>query len=518
MLFVCLLCSVPIFLTVIEQHVDEFGFTSVNLARLYMSSGHLEVNPFTGNPGFYAGNANDMSMRPFPSLMIAILSSVAGLSPETILFLPILALVSLLSFALMMRLLSHSVGFLVLFGLILAFSLNFGTFNGVYYISYGMTFFSVFAFFLLKEFVSAKRVFHLRNLPVYLLLFITSLGSYYSSTFLILAMVFSLIIFDRIKSRQLNFSIYPPLLFLVMMLAFEQMTYTFAGMASFSVSVSGWLNYIQYLIGLLTRQGTFQAERPQFGGNPAILYSDLVTKVSMVAILLLYSLLWLGGKIHRPPSENDIHNPASKFSLSHRNILFIASLGATGIIEMILYSFVGLFAFMRVFYIAICLFAAYFSFVLFRSNRSSAIRYLALGLLVLALSSNVLHFAAYFSSSTVNDRFNKANPSVDWLANYFDGSSAIYSYHSVAAPLFETLMKSKSSENATVLVIFADTHITSLSRLYVLLTNEQVIGQGYGTPLTSDEVQEIVPLGMMNILYSDSYGTVYKGLLPGLAS
>lgn len=492
--------------------MDEFGFTSVNLARLYMSSGHVEVNPFSGNPGFYAGNANDMSMRPFPSLMIAILSSVTGLSPESILFLPVLALVSLLSFALMMRLLSGSVGFSALLGLILAFSLNFGAFNGVYYISYGMTFFSIFAFFFLKEYVSGRRGFYLKNFPIYLLLFITSLGSYYSSTFLILAMVFSLIIFDRIKSRKVNFSIYPPLMFLVMMLAFEQMTYRFASMASLSVSVSGWMNYIQYLIGLLMRQGTFQTERPQFGGNPAILYSDLVNKISLAAILLLYLLLWLVGRIHRLSGANDIQNPTSKYHFSHRNILFIVSLVVTGILEMILYSFVGLFAFMRVFYIAVCLFATYVLFVLYRSHRSSVIRYLTLGLLVLALSSNVVHFAAYFSNSTVNDRFNKVNPSVNWLANKFDGSSAIYSYHSVAAPLFETLVKSKSSENATVLVIFADSHLTSSSMLYVLLTNEQVIGEGYATPLTSDDIQEIVPLGTMNILYSDSYGTVYKGV------
>jgi hypothetical protein len=500
-------------LTVIEQHVDEFGFTSVNLARLYMSSGHVEVNPFSGNRGFYAGNANEMSMRPFPSLMIAILSSVTGLSPESILFLPVLALVSLLSFALMMRLLSGSGAFSALVGLILAFSLNFGAFNGVYYISYGMTFFSIFAFFFLKEYVSGSRGFYLKNFPVYLLLFITSLGSYYSSTFLILAMVFSLIILDRIKSRKVNFSIYPPLLFLVMMLVFEQMTYRFASMASLSVSVSGWMKYIQYLIGLLTRQGTFQTERPQFGGNPAILYSDLVNKISLAAILLLYLLLWLVGRIHRLSSANNIRNPASKYSFSHRNILFIVSLVVTGILEMILYSFVGLFAFMRVFYIAVCLFATYVSFVLYRSHRSSVIRYLTLGLLVLVLSSNVVHFEAYFtSSSTLNGRFDKVNPSINWLANYFDGSSAIYSYHSVAAPLFETLTKSKNSENATVYVIFADSHLASMSMIYVLLTNEQVIGEGYAQPLTFADIQQIVPISKMNIIYSDSYGTVYKGV------
>jgi hypothetical protein len=477
----------------------------------------MVVNPFSNNPGFYAGNANDMSMRPFPSLMIAILSSVTGLSPETILFLPLLAIVSLLSFALLMKMLSRSAGFSALLGLILAFSLNFGAFNGVYYISYGMTLFSIFAFFFLKEYISASRVFSLKNLPVYLLLFVTSLGSYYSSTFLILAMVFSLIIFDAIKSKRLNFSIYLPLSFLAMMLVFEQMTYRFVSMASLSLSVSGWIHYVQYLIGLLTGQGTFQTERPQFGGNPVILYSDLFNRLSLIAIFLLYLVLWLVGRIHKPFGANATQSPASIHGHGRRNILFIVSLVVTGILEMILYSLVGLFAFMRVFYIAICVCVTYFSFVLYRSHRSSVIRYLALGLILLAMSSNVLHFEAYVTSpSTVNARFDKVNPSVKWLANYFDGNSVIYSYHSVAAPLFETLVKSENSENATVYVIFADSHLAPLS--YALLTNEQVIGEGYANPLTYDDIQQIVPLSTMNIIYSDSYGTVYKGVLPKPAS
>lgn len=523
LLLLCLLSLIPIFATVIPQRIVDFGYTSVTLTRLYISSGRIETNPFTDSSQFYAGSANDMSTRPFPSLFIAIFSSITGIDPETVLYLPILGLLSIVFIAMWMKLLSSSTVLTILFGLTIAFSFQFRSFNTVYYIPYGLSMFSIFAYFLVRSYVRgdisgsspysprARAHAHARSL-VYVILFIASLGAYYSSTFLILVLVFSLILLDSIKSKRRSqyFSVYLALILLILMVTFEQKTYTFVSMSSLSTAISGTAQYFQYIIGIFTQQGAFQQQRPQFGGNSAILYSDLVNRISLGATISLYALLWIAQKIRT--SSNKTHPLLKDNRLSAPHWPFCVSLVMVGVIETILYSFVGQFATTRVLYIAISLLALYLTLVMYRSRRSIWIRYFAVALLVLAITSNVWHFTAYTidPSSQING-VEKADPSIQWFVAFAGPNSSIYSFHAPAAPLFETVVASNKSDNIRVFAIFPESHLAIGS--FALLTSEKVVTFGYAPPVPLSEMQRILSTETMDLIFSDGYGEVYKKVL-----
>lgn len=428
-LTLCVVCFslIPKFLVFANGAFDPFTNSLIALGVATQATGHIPVNPYT-ILGSWQTHANFISSRGGVVSFLAIMSSVTGVSVNSVSHLPLTGIMFvLIAFVLGRRIGNLLLGllFAVLFGFMWHPTL---TSTSLGYEAYGNLLQFVVIFVLVWRCADENGLQRNSFLAISLL-FIALLQTYYMAEFLtaVIITVMSIlsISFKKLKMeiKSLAGMTYLALYCCIVFLAFDTVMYTFIQTESLGLLFSTLSNYVSYVFSIIFgKTAAIQEFRPYT--NPISKYLDLLSSVLTWLITIIGIAFYLNTL--RKSKSNKL---TQKGNVIH---IIILSLLFTFAVRTLIYGIKGKIAIGWI-YQAVIVFALIQIWLI--SRLRTKLKYL---LPILLVCMSITRFSLIWTDQTMSmvaDYSSTARPSANWIGHKIY-SGSIVSSNQLSAEVF----------------------------------------------------------------------------------
>lgn len=423
-LLVLILIIIPKVVFSVNGVSDSHIYSSIVPAQLSINQGKFIINPYDKNlENTLNGHTNSQSERVGLTSIQVILTEISGLNLKRLQFIPFNSLIlGLLAFVISSQFLKNNF-YCYAISIFLMYEPNIGFLTNTtseHAFGYVLYFTSIVIFLTINQFKEQR----LAGIPLFILVFISTLLIYYTSELYILILSSSFFSILFITSKLKKFNIYStsyitkfqlPLILILIFLFFDNVIFEYLGrsglLTDLGNGISSYiLNYFTHIIKSLLGQSPQIIQQSTFlegTSNILIVWGGYLLYLSLLIPIIIYIFQF---------SLEFIKVRDTSITLQ---TLFFISIIITGIIDIMIYLFIGLMSFK---YILLAFpFLAFYSIdKIFKHINLKKI------VVVIILILCIAKFSIYLYTNQFQDRsYTITDPSSKWFTNIVTSDTRI---------------------------------------------------------------------------------------------